>query len=43
MLHAVYGNKNKKTFNDIYDPYRYYDENKEDFKLFDNLKKNFIL
>jgi hypothetical protein len=41
MLHNVYGNKNKnkKILNDIYDPYRYYDENKDDFKEFDNLKK----
>jgi hypothetical protein len=38
ILHSVYGNKNKKNFNDIYDPYRYYDENKEDFMIFDNLK-----
>ena len=38
MLHGVYGNKNKKTFNDLYDPYMYYGENKEDFKIFDNLK-----
>jgi hypothetical protein len=43
MLHNVYGNKNKnknkKILNDIYNPYRYYDENKDDFKEFDNLKK----
>lgn len=39
MLYSVYGNKNKKTFNNIYDPYKYYDEKKEDFKKMDNLKE----
>jgi len=38
MLEKVYSNKNTKVFNDIYDPYRYYDENKDDFEEIDNLK-----
>ena len=38
MEYGFYSNKNTKVFNDIYDPYRYYDENEDDFKKIDNLK-----